>query len=271
MLGPKEKFACDAYYDAQEICAIRFASAASLTDDARMTIGSTIRALRKERGLTLNQLAAEIGSDVGNLSRLERDQQGYSDQTLGRIAKALNVPMAALFAEDEEQRALLINPEQKRELPLDTYSPVEVVDIEDPQLTVIPEVRLRLTAGISGVEVEPEPFDGSRTTVPTDWLLKRGYRRDKLVAVRVRGESMEPALYEGDLVIVNLADTKLVAGEVYAVNYEGEPVIKRLIRDAGQWWLTSDHPDQRKHYRRQCSGSECIIVGRVIKKESERI
>lgn len=82
---------------------------------------------------------------------------------------------------------------------------------------------------------------------------------------------MEPSLYEGDLVIVNLADTKLLAGEVYAVNYEGEPVIKRLTRDAGQWWLTSDHPDQRKHYRRQCSGNECIIVGRVVKKESERI
>lgn len=236
-----------------------------------MTIGSTIRTLRKERGLTLNQLAAEIGSDVGNLSRLERDQQGYSDQMISRIAKALNVPAAVLFAENDEQRAKLMNPEPTRDIPLENYSPVQVVELEDPQLTVIPEVRLRLTAGISGVEVEPEPFDGSRTTVPTEWIQKRGYRRDKLVAVRIRGESMEPSLYEGDLVIVNLADTNLVAGEVYAVNYEGEPVIKRLTRDAGQWWLTSDHHDQRKHYRRQCRGNECIIVGRVVKKESERI
>lgn len=73
-----------------------------------MTIGMTIRKLRKERGLTLNQLAAEVGSDVGNLSRLERGQQGYSDQTLGKIAAALGVPVAALFAVDDEQRALLI-------------------------------------------------------------------------------------------------------------------------------------------------------------------
>lgn len=270
-MGPREEFACHAYYDEERICAIRFASAATMTHDVRMTIGSTIRALRKERGLTLNQLAAEIGSDVGNLSRLERDQQGYSDQTVSRIAKALGVPVAALFAEDDEQRARLMSHEPARDLPTDTFSPVQVVELDDPQLTVIPEVRLRLTAGISGVQVEPEPFDGTRTTVPTDWIMKRGYRRDKLVAVRIRGESMEPSLYEGDLVIVNLADTNLVAGEVYAVNYEGEPVIKRLTRDAGQWWLTSDHPDQRKHYRRQCSGNECIIVGRVVKKESERI
>lgn len=221
--------------------------------------------------MTLNQLAAEVGSDVGNISRLERDQQGYSDQTINRIASALNVPLAALFADDDEQRARLMSQDAVRGAPAGTYEPVDVAEPGDPRLTVIPEVRLRLTAGISGVEVEPEPFDGSRTTVGTDWIEKRGYRRDKLIAVRIRGESMEPSLYEGDLVVVNLADTRPVAGEVYAVNYEGEPVIKRLTRDAGQWWLTSDHHDQRKHYRRRCEGEECIIVGRVVKKESERI
>jgi len=64
-----------------------------------MSIGNTIRKLRKEKGLTLNQLAIQIDSDVGNLSRLERGMQGYSDQTLSKIAAALNVPVAALFLE----------------------------------------------------------------------------------------------------------------------------------------------------------------------------
>jgi len=149
--------------------------------------------------------------------------------------------------------------------------PVRVVDSDDPSLTHIPKVKLRLSAGISGFEVEPERFDGSTTTVPTDWIQRNGYNREHLIAIRVRGESMEPTLYEDDLVVVNLADTRPTDGNVYAINYEGEPAVKRLTRDAGQWWLTSDHSDQRKYYRRICSGNDCIIVGRVVRKESERL
>lgn len=66
-----------------------------------MTIGKTIRLLRKRRGLTLNQLATLIESDPGNLSRLERDQQGYSDQIISKIASALQVPVAALFIDED--------------------------------------------------------------------------------------------------------------------------------------------------------------------------
>ncbi|MGK5080511.1 hypothetical protein [Janthinobacterium sp. HLX7-2] len=37
------------------------------------------------------------------------------------------------------------------------------------------------------------------------------------------------------------------------------------------WWLTSDNPDQRKYHRKLCRGNECLIVGRVVRKESDRI
>lgn len=71
--------------------------------------------------------------------------------------------------------------------------------------------------------------------------------------------------------VLNTADTKLVDGQVYAFNYEGEAVVKRLSRDAGMWWLTSDNPDQRKYHRKSVQGSECIVIGRVVRKESDRI
>jgi phage repressor protein C with HTH and peptisase S24 domain len=82
---------------------------------------------------------------------------------------------------------------------------------------------------------------------------------------------MEPSLYEDDIVIVNTLDTKLVDGAVYAFNYEGEAVVKRLARDAGQWWLASDNPDQRKYHRKLCQGGACLVIGRVVRKESDRI
>ncbi len=148
---------------------------------------------------------------------------------------------------------------------------VRAVDVDDPSLTPIMKVKLKVQAGITGFQVEPEHYDGETQGVPTRWILKEGLSRDALLAITVRGESMEPALYEGDVIVVNTRDTNLVDGSVYVVNYEGEVVVKRMIRDAGQWWLTSDNADQRKFHRKLCKGAECILIGKVIRKESTHI
>ena len=132
-------------------------------------------------------------------------------------------------------------------------------------------MKLSLSAGLTGFQTVPEIYDGSKLSVPRNWADRNGYIPSKLLALTVKGESMEPGLGEGDLVVINTADTKLVDGMVYAINYEGEAVIKRLVRDSGEWWLTSDNTDQRRFHRKSCRSGECIIVGRVIRKESDRI
>jgi hypothetical protein len=152
------------------------------------------------------------------------------------------------------------------------FIPVTVAEPGDPRFTFIPKVRLQLTAGITGFAVEPEVEDDEplMTAVPTDWVVQRGFSSSNLIAIHIRGESMEPTFYEGDLAILNTADTRPIDGGVYAINYEGEPVVKRMTRDAGQWWLTSDNPDQRKYHRKVCSGDACIVVGRIVRRETER-
>ena len=142
---------------------------------------------------------------------------------------------------------------------------------DDPAFVQVMKVKLKVQAGITGFQVEPEHYDGETQSVPASWVMREGLARDALLAIVVRGESMEPALYDGDTVIVNTRDSKLVDGSVYVVNYEGEAVVKRLIRDAGQWWLSSDNADQRKYHRKQCKGAECIVIGRVVRKESTHI
>ena len=47
--------------------------------------------------------------------------------------------------------------------------------------------------------------------MPADRIERHDYLRDKLIAITVRGECMEPTFYEGDLV-VNAAETQPVAG-----------------------------------------------------------
>lgn len=142
---------------------------------------------------------------------------------------------------------------------------------DDPTMTQIMKVRIKVQAGITGFQVEPEHYEGETHGVPTAWVQREGLHRESLLSIVVRGESMEPSLYDGDTVVVNTADKKMVSGSVYVINYEGEAVVKRMLRDAGQWWLSSDNPDQRKYHRQLCKGAECIVIGRVVRKESTHI
>lgn len=191
--------------------------------------------------------------------RLERDYKmgaGYLDQPIEARAPG--------------QAAVSNDPKNILEMVPGARS-VRAVEPDDPSLTQIMKVKLTVQAGITGFQAEPEHYDGETQGVPTRWLLKEGLSRDALLAITVKGESMEPALYEGDVIVVNTRDTALMDGAVYVVNYEGEVVVKRLQRDAGQWWLTSDNADQRKYHRKHCKGAECILIGKVIRKESTHI
>lgn len=81
---------------------------------------------------------------------------------------------------------------------------------------------------------------------------------------------MEPSLWDGDLVVINTADDNPQDGDAFALNYEGELVIKRLRRDAGEWWAASDNADQRRFAPKRCT-EDVKIIGRVVYKQSERI
>ncbi|NIZ63010.1 XRE family transcriptional regulator [Sedimentitalea sp. CY04] len=61
------------------------------------SLGADIRALRKARNLTLNNMAARLGRSVGWLSQVERDLSEPSISDLRQIAGCLEVPMSMLF------------------------------------------------------------------------------------------------------------------------------------------------------------------------------
>lgn len=62
-----------------------------------MDIGRVIHVLRKERGLTLEAVALEAGTDTGNLSRIEKGTRQPSIGLLERIAAALGTKVSAIY------------------------------------------------------------------------------------------------------------------------------------------------------------------------------
>ena len=66
-----------------------------------MSLGNSIRQCRKSLNITLQVLAAQVGADAGNLSRIERGELGVSESLLRKIAGALNTTPASLYAQSD--------------------------------------------------------------------------------------------------------------------------------------------------------------------------
>ncbi len=68
-------------------------------ENLHRVIGETIRGLRKDRGLTLKQMARRTGLSVSLLSQIERAESSASISSLYKIATALDVRIQDLFGD----------------------------------------------------------------------------------------------------------------------------------------------------------------------------
>ncbi|WP_157667768.1 S24 family peptidase [Comamonas serinivorans] len=149
--------------------------------------------------------------------------------------------------------------------------PPQAIDLDNnPDYPAVRRVKFKLSAGASGYGIEYLDEEAQPIVFRKDWFSANGYRAEKLLAVRIANGSMEPGLYDGDIVVVNTEQDQPKDGAVFAANYEGEMVIKRLQRDAGEWWLCSDNPDQRRYPRKVCHEG-VFLLGQIVYKQSSHI
>jgi phage repressor protein C with HTH and peptisase S24 domain len=239
--------------------------------ELKTMIANWIKEARREAGLSGEALGTKLAFELGtvrghtkaNISHWETEKHSPNLQQMLAIAKVTgkSLPPALLDGLRGSDPVVLF-PGALR---------VVVSDANDDTFVQVPMVKLRLSAGVTGFQTEPEHHDGGTVGMRRDWVERKRLNPASLIAILVKGESMEPTLYEDDIVVINTADKKPAAGEVFAVNFNGEPVVKRMQKDGGRWWLASDNPDQRTYHRRACEGDGCLIIGRVVRKESDRI
>ena len=217
------------------------------------TLGSRLAACRAESGYTQKEVCTRTGIKQGTLSELENDKYPTSS-FIPHLAELYGV------------EALWLAEGRGRKTRGESLQSVPPGDNRLP----IRRALFKLSAGVSGYEVEYENGQSEPIYMGKRWFDQHNFRADKLLAVKVIGRSMEPSLYDGDLVVINTEDTALKDGAVFAANYEGELVIKRLRRDGGQWYLSSDNQDKVRFSDKICSEG-CGLIGRIVYKQSEYI
>jgi transcriptional regulator with XRE-family HTH domain len=82
--------------------------------NAELRVGARLRALRRERGLTIEQVATATGLTKGFISQLERDTTTPSLSSLARICDALGVRMGDIFEETAPDLVRLIRKTERR-------------------------------------------------------------------------------------------------------------------------------------------------------------
>ena len=78
------------------------------------TVGQNLRALRTERGLSQEELAARLGTTKQVVSRYENGQRTPKVTVVEAIARRLGVPLAALLGEAAAQSGALREPGKGR-------------------------------------------------------------------------------------------------------------------------------------------------------------
>ncbi len=115
----------------------------------------------------------------------------------------------------------------------------------DNAVVMIPlasEVRLAAGTGEVVFEESPEVSIAVAAEALAPWV-----RRDRLTCVRAAGDSMEPTIHDGDLVVVDAHRTDPLDGYVFAVRTAASLVIERLRQRGGHWFLTSDNRTHTPH------------------------
>ncbi|WP_288898767.1 XRE family transcriptional regulator [uncultured Delftia sp.] len=210
------------------------------------------------RGVTVTELARGMGVTYQAVKRvLDGLSKSFSAENNAKAAAFLQVSPDWLATGVGEMELSRTEPKE--------------IDLENnPDYPAIRRVKFKLSASVSGFGIDYQDDIGSPLFFPKEWYEKRGLKPKDLLATTIINGSMEPGLYDGDTVIVNTAKSEPKDGTVFAVNYEGDLVVKRLIRDDGQWWLSSDNPDQRRYPRKVCHEG-VKLIGEIVHKQSERI
>lgn len=197
-----------------------------------------LKGLRKERGLYQKDIANYLEVDRTTYVKYETGASEPDTETLSKLADFFNVSLDYLVGRDD------------------------VEDINTPSNTRI-SVYGNTAAGIPITAIED--FDSDN---PDDWeeipeLMARG---GQYIALRIKGDSMEPRMKTGDVVIVRLQPF-VDNGDIAIVRVNGdEATCKKIKKTPEGLWLISTNPNYDPMFfsPKEIETLPVAIIGKVV-------
>ncbi|MGL4754285.1 MAG: LexA family transcriptional regulator [Aeromonadaceae bacterium] len=130
------------------------------------------------------------------------------------------------------------------------------------EFTTIPAYHVEASAG-HGSQITDEPL-AEPMAFRTDWLRREGFDPAKMAVIRAKGDSMEPTINDGDVILVRLKNGEAPRDGLYVLRLDGGLFVKRLQFDLGGVRIISDNPLYKSRDLSKAELAELDLVGRVV-------
>lgn len=227
--------------------------------------GERIAIRQNELKIKTNELTEGLNIKPSTLSRWKNNINEPDDETKLRLAELLHTSVAYLMGETDNPDAQDAAAGNVVKIPTNggkVYHSDKLLMI--PRISS--EVRVSAGTGNSYENVQWEVLD--RYPV-FDGPLSAIYGDDDLTCITVEGDSMEPQIHDGDVVIFN-HDPDWVSGNIYVVCHNGLLLVKGLISDGYDKppilrSTNKDYPDIKIK-----EDDFFLVYGRVLKIDTTR-
>lgn len=186
------------------------------------TIGKRIKKIRLKLGLSQAELAMKSGVSVGGICEIEKGKRGLTNKTIIRICKSFNVTADWLLTGESH----------KKELPIIAASPKTEYNVEKKiiAIPIINEIPI-------GYPEYPVLNDFVREYLYLPHVPKFAF------GLYVSGKSMEPEIFDGDIVIVNPKIKELKRRDLGVFRINNETSLKRYYPQKNGILLQPTNPE----------------------------
>lgn len=211
-----------------------------------------LRELMDSRGYaSVRDFARALGRSDSQISDLLKGRISFGEKVARSIEETAQVPTGWLDGETGSGQDTL-------------YGQTVVA------LVTIPHVEISAKQGVKGYAVKTIEKPGKPVFFDPKWLDEKGYRPAALYSFTIKDHAMYGRLYEGDVAVYNIDLTQPEDGKVFLLAYDGDILVRRLLRDEGEWWLSCDNPDKIQYPRKKLT-PETELIGQIIHKQSDHI
>ena len=225
-----------------------------------MKLGDKIKQFRLEKKLTMQQLADLSGKSKGYISMLEK---GINPQTQKPIEPSLEAIQSIAKSLSVDLEVLIRDTEDVTRLPKLNNSIVEKITDTVQKLNKNNQSKIyQYTKNLlqfqnrtfKEVSIKYNPKELTEILVTEKVAAGVGYsygnnevtsfytdREDLMLydmATRVFGDSMEPELSDGDIILLKQGYDN-VNGDIYVIDYDGKNYVKKLYNDGDRFVLKS--------------------------------